>query len=208
MTDNRNITFEESDDPSARNTNETVYMLYSRDPCRTPFQWDDTDWAGFSNTNNKTWLPVHANYKRLNLKAQKAAEKSTFKLYQNLLRLRKESRVLQVGAYEPKVLSENLFAFTRTFKDYNPIAVFVNLGESTTASLKGLIKAENLPDSPKARILIVNNNSTLVVGDWIKNIESIPLGKYDAVVLEVSSATRMVSSVLLFICSLVKIIVY
>ena len=206
MTDNKNISFAESDDPSALNTNETVYMQYSRDPCRTPFQWDDTDWAGFSNTNVKTWLPVHVNYKQLNLKVQKAAEKSTFKLYQNLLRLRKEKYVLQVGGYEPIAIKENLFGFTRILPDHDTIAVLVNLGEAQTCNLKDLIKAENLPDHAKAKILIVNNNSTLVVGSWIDNVESIPLGKYDAVVLEVSSATKFTVSLLLVFFSLIKII--
>lgn len=38
MTDNRDITWAETDDPAACQTNETVYQLYSRDPVRTPFQ--------------------------------------------------------------------------------------------------------------------------------------------------------------------------
>lgn len=38
MTDNREITWKETDDPAACQTNETVYQLYSRDPVRTPFQ--------------------------------------------------------------------------------------------------------------------------------------------------------------------------
>lgn len=38
MTDNRDITWGETDDPAACQTNETVYQLYSRDPVRTPFQ--------------------------------------------------------------------------------------------------------------------------------------------------------------------------
>jgi hypothetical protein len=38
MTDNRDITWAETDDPNACQSNETVYQLYSRDPVRTPFQ--------------------------------------------------------------------------------------------------------------------------------------------------------------------------
>lgn len=208
MTDNRNITWEESDDPSACNTNETVYMLYTRDPSRTPFQWDDTDWAGFSSTNNRTWLPVHPNYRELNLKAQKEADKSTFKLYQNLIKLRKESHVLQVGSYTPEAINENLFAFTRTLEGFDTLAVFVNLGEETSANLRDLITPEDLPPNAKARILIVNNNSTLVPGNSIQNIESIPLGKYDAIVLEVSSATKLAISTLLVISCLIKTLVH
>lgn len=206
MTDNRNITFAESDDPQACQIGEDDYMLYSRDPVRTPFQWDDTDWAGFSNTTIRTWLPVHANFRELNLKAQKEAEKSTFKLYQSMIKLRKENHALQVGDYEGKVLNANLFAFTRTLEGYNTVAVFINLGGETTANLKDLINEQDLPDKTRVSVLLVNNNSTLAVGSLIENIESIKLGQYDAIVLEVSSASKLVISMLLIVCTLIKMI--
>lgn len=36
------------------------YHLKSRDPTRTPLQWDNS--AGFSAAGTKTWLPAHGNY--------------------------------------------------------------------------------------------------------------------------------------------------
>lgn len=206
MTDNRDITFEESDDPQARQTNESVYMLYTRDPVRTPFQWDDTDFAGFSDTTTRTWLPVHKNYKEVNLKRQKEAAKSTFKLYQALIDLRKKNHVLAIGGYESKAISENLFGFMRTLKDYNTIAVFINLGGATTARLKDLMDPEDYSSKAKAKILIVNNNSTLIVGEMVGDVEKIQLGPYDAVVLEVSSAAKLAISMLLLVCSFIKFI--
>lgn len=38
MTDNRAITWLQTDDPQACQTNETVFQQYTRDPVRTPFQ--------------------------------------------------------------------------------------------------------------------------------------------------------------------------
>jgi alpha-glucosidase len=204
MTNNMNISFAESDDPQARQTNETVYMEYSRDPVRTPFQWDDTEWAGFSNTTGKTWLPIHKDYMTVNLKAQKAATKSTFKLYQSLIELRKKNHVLQLGGYEAKAVSENVFAFIRTLKAHNTVAVFVNLGGATTVSLKDLLDAKEFSDKTKAKILIVNNNSTMEVGKMVDDVQKITLGAYDAVILEVSSASKLAISMLLIVCSLIK----
>lgn len=206
MTDNREITFAQSDDPQACQTNESVYMEFTRDPVRTPFQWDDTQWAGFSTAINTTWLPIHKNYREVNLKAQKAAEKSTYKLYQNLIKLRKENHVLQSGEFESKVLSEYVFAFTRTLKDHNTVAVFINLGGSTTTSLKALLKESDFADNTKAQILIVNKNSTLVAGKFIDDLEKIELGEYDAIVLEVSSATKLAMSMLFIVTALIKFI--
>lgn len=204
MVDNRNITFAETDDPQACVIGEDDYMTVSRDPVRTPFQWDDSDWAGFSETTDKTWLPVHANYREVNLKAQKEAAKSTFKLYQSMIKLRKDKHVLHVGRYVGTVLSQSLFGFTRSVQDENTIAVFVNLGGATTANLTRLINAEDYPENTKVTVLLVNTNSTLTVGSRVENFESISLGEYDAIVLEVSSATKLVFSMLLLVCSLIK----
>lgn len=42
------IPWEQTVDPAACNTNETVFHTYSRDPVRTPFQWDDSVSAGMA----------------------------------------------------------------------------------------------------------------------------------------------------------------
>lgn len=79
MTDGE-VSWEETQDPQACNTDDPInYYKSSRDPARTPYQWDDTKNAGFS-TANKTWLPVASNYQTVNLKAQEAATKSHYKV--------------------------------------------------------------------------------------------------------------------------------
>lgn len=205
MTNNMNITFEQSDDPQACQTNETVYLQYSRDPVRTPFQWDDTDSAGFS-TNLTTWLPIHKDYKTTNLKIQKEADKSTFKLYKKLIELRKASHVLQMGNYSTVALSTNLFGFTRTMEGEKSIAVFVNLG---AAAIKGNLSAlmgNDYASGLKGQVFVVNSNSKLEIGDWIENLEEIDIAQYEALVLEVSSATKLAISLLMIVCSLFKFI--
>lgn len=46
MNSNWNISWEETQDPKALNTNQDVYLQYTRDPMRTPFQWNDDFNAG------------------------------------------------------------------------------------------------------------------------------------------------------------------
>lgn len=55
MTD-QYISWENTVDPQACNQDKETFDSVSRDPARTPFQWDDTNNAGFSK-GNSTWLP-------------------------------------------------------------------------------------------------------------------------------------------------------
>jgi alpha-glucosidase len=66
---------------------------------------------GFS-TNDTTWLPVNDNYEELNLKAQKAAAKSHYKVYKDLTTLRKNP-VIQRGETHVAAISERVLGFTR-----------------------------------------------------------------------------------------------
>lgn len=130
MLDNCDITWEETQDPQAlQGGNSENYKELSRDPVRTPFQWDKTAQAGFTKSE-KTWLPVHPNYLELNLEAQKAAEKSHFKVYQKLTKLR-QSDAFVYGDFQMEVLGKNVLTYFRThvhdsFDD--KYAIVINLG--------------------------------------------------------------------------------
>ena len=101
-------------------------MKFSRDPERTPFQWDATKNAGFS-TADKTWLPVHPNYVDLNVKAQKEADKSHLKFYQRLMELRKHE-TFQDGTIKVQALNRNVFAYIRELRESDTFVVVINLG--------------------------------------------------------------------------------
>jgi alpha-glucosidase len=107
-------------------TNPSVYKKYSRDPERTPFQWDSTKNAGFS-LAVKTWLPVNPNYVDINLKAQKDAQKSHFKFYKQLMELRRQKTFVD-GSLKVQALNRRVFAFMRELRDSETFVVVVNLG--------------------------------------------------------------------------------
>lgn len=69
----------------------------SRDPCRTPFQWSDEEFAGFSSV--EPWLPQADGFEKTNVSRQIEDPTSILSLYRNLLTLRHEHMVLQVGDY-------------------------------------------------------------------------------------------------------------
>lgn len=205
MVDNCDISWEDTDDPSAKATNASVYKQVSRDPVRTPMQWDNTANAGFSTKTGKTWLPVNKDFTTNNLAAQKSAEKSTFKLYKDLIKMRKESHTLMMGGFYSKAVDTKVFGFVRTLAGHDSIAVLLNLDKTAkTVSLKDLFdEKEWKDDKMKAKILIVNNDSKLKINDDADPTK-IELGPYDGVAIEVSSATQMAVSMLLIVASLLK----
>ncbi|XP_029050914.2 maltase 1-like [Osmia bicornis bicornis] len=110
----------------------------SRDSSRTPFQWDDSKNAGFSSAN-ETWLPVHKNYKELNLKKQQADAVSHYKLYKALITLRK-SNVLQHGKLTTAVLNNDVLAVVRRIKK-EAVTLLINFSseKSVTVNLRRIL---------------------------------------------------------------------
>ncbi|XP_043664362.1 maltase 1-like, partial [Vespula pensylvanica] len=100
----RDFTYEETVDPAGCQAGPDRYYLKSRDPERTPFQWDNSTSAGFS-TSNKTWLPVHSNYKTLNLALQKNSPISHYKVFKALAALKKKP-IIAHGSLEVILVTE------------------------------------------------------------------------------------------------------
>ncbi|XP_052892698.1 maltase A1-like [Anopheles moucheti] len=202
MEDNRDITFEETQDPQAANTNPEVYQQFTRDPVRTPFQWDATPYAGFTAaTAQKTWLPVHPNFREVNLAAQKMANESMFKLYQKLIKLRKEHTFMH-GRFESKVLLNNVFGYTRTLDGEQSYAVVVNLNDNdVNVNLQELHE-----DIGAVKVKLTSLDARLKEGDEVTEVFHIILGRYDAVVFEIASSasTIGVSMVMLLVASILR----
>ena len=84
----------------------------SRDNARTPYQWDDTENAGFG--TGTPWLPVNPNYKEINLAAQKADPDSVYNYYKKLIELRHTYDIIVYGHYELQMAEDpELFIYTR-----------------------------------------------------------------------------------------------
>ena len=75
-------------------------------------QWDSSPNAGF--TTGTPWLGVNENYREINAEQALADPDSVFYFYQKLIRLRKESPVVQEGKFIPMLETHpQVFAFER-----------------------------------------------------------------------------------------------
>ena len=88
---------------------------YSRDNCRTPFQWSGKAQAGF--TTGTPWLKVNPNYTSINAEVQMTDPDSVRSWYKRLIALRKSEKYGETVVYGTfRALFEeehDLIAFTR-----------------------------------------------------------------------------------------------
>ncbi|WP_270506905.1 alpha-glucosidase [Paraclostridium sordellii] len=84
----------------------------SRDNSRTPMQWDDSNFGGFS--KSKPWININPNYKTINVKNQINDEDSILNFYKTMIKIRKSNEALIYGEY--KLILEddkNIYAYKR-----------------------------------------------------------------------------------------------
>ena len=151
------------------------YLRYkSRDNARTPFQWDDTENAGF--TTGSPWIMVNPNYKEINAKDQLEREDSVFRYYQKLIRLRKEHEIIVYGSYD-LVLPEDreLYVYTRTLKNEKLLIICNFYGNTRIFALPGGWTKET------SKLLIGNYGDLLYARDNRNTVFKRP---YEALVLK------------------------
>ena len=89
-----------------------ILAARSRDNSRTPMQWTDERYCGFSDT--KPWIPVSDNFEKINVKKQKQDRDSILEFYKKLIMLRKEKEVIARGNIEfMEVEKAGVLAYTR-----------------------------------------------------------------------------------------------
>ncbi|XP_075991828.1 maltase 2-like [Anticarsia gemmatalis] len=172
------VSWEDTVDVAAINQgDETNYLDYSRDPCRTPYHWNNSTNAGFS-TSEKTWLPVAEDYMEINLQAQKDADRSHFKVYQILTRLRKEP-ALSHGSYHVEALTANTLLLIRYLKGYDTYALVFNVGDEPDIALLNEVPFLKFP----LTMVATSVHSPRVPGN-IHTIDHIELDAGEAIVLK------------------------
>lgn len=142
------ISWKDTKDPQACRTNEKEFHKFSRDPARTPFQWDDSKNSGFS-VADQTWLPVAKNYTKNNVKLQKSQPVSHLKVFRQLIKMR-QNPTMKYGTIDMKAIDDNLFIYKRehSIPATDIFLVLLNLASShKTVNLSS--HYENLPKTMK-----------------------------------------------------------
>lgn len=123
--------------------------MMSRDNVRTPMQWDNSVYAGFSLV--KPWIKVNPNHTYINVQKAIEDDKSILYTYKKLISLRKQHLVMVYGDYQP-VMEEyqNVVAYTREYEGEIWLMIF---------NVQPFVQAIELPDNidfSKSELIMCN----------------------------------------------------
>ncbi len=142
----------------------------ARDHARTPMQWDDSVNGGF-NEGHEPWQCVNEKYKDINVKKDLESERSIYRYYQKLLKIKKENKTAIYGeTFEHDNENKKVIAYERVWKGRK---LFV-LG-----NFKNRDVAYVLPEEFKDGDLLLGNYD-----EFKRNGTKAILKPYQAVVLE------------------------
>ncbi|EAA0135571.1 TPA_asm: alpha,alpha-phosphotrehalase [Listeria monocytogenes] len=140
-----------------------------RDNARTPYQWDNSENAGF--TTGTPWLKVNPRYTEINNEEVLKNPDSIFYYYQNLIKLRKTTEIITTGNYRlllPK--DEAIFAYER-YTENEKLVVLCNFTEE-----EQVISDENILNEIQKGSVLVNNVPNIIEGT---------LRPYEAIVYQI-----------------------
>jgi alpha-glucosidase len=165
------IPFEEVQDPQGLNMPD---KNLSRDPARTPMQWNSKEQAGFSTA--KPWLRLSSTYKRVNVEVQKNDPFSHLHLYKRLIALRQSQPSLMWGDYKPVYADQQALAYIRQAPSGKAFLIVLNLSHRPC-----YLKIQHLPINGK----VVLSTAAELEGTAVT--ETIQLGGDEGIIAELTA---------------------
>lgn len=152
---------------------------YTRDVARTPLQWSDAPYAGFSTV--EPWLPLADNYPTVNVEALRAQPTSILMLYHRLLSYRRLTPALTLGGYVALDHPPNdCFAYLREHEGQRRLIALNFSGEPRNLVVTSLITDSTGVE--QGRIVL----STFLDREEAVDLRSIALRGDEGIIIELS----------------------
>ena len=100
----------------------------SRDLARTPMQWDNRPFGGFSEV--APWLRVSADYDEVNVRKQTSNPESILSLYKQILSIRQSEPSLQIGDYRTVLITSQLLCYIREEQGNPAFLIILNFSNT------------------------------------------------------------------------------
>jgi oligo-1,6-glucosidase/alpha-glucosidase len=105
-----------------------VPLIFNRDNCRTPMQWNKRSNAGFTEDGIESWLPIQNSSDSINVRRQLDDPSSLLQTFKEILFIRNNSMAIKWGSLEvieSADIQKDILAFSRVYKD-DKISVYIN----------------------------------------------------------------------------------
>ena len=141
------IPLEEVKDPQGLNMPD---KNLSRDPARTPMQWDANLNAGF--TKGKPWLRLDRHFPARNVSQQTKDHQSLLSLYQRLIKLRQTEASFLYGSYVPVHADHQMLVYIRRAEGNDAFLIALNLSHRPCfytggkENYRGIVEIASCPD--------------------------------------------------------------
>ena len=146
-----------------------VLNYSSRENGRTPMQWNNTEYAGF--TTGIPWKKVNENYTEINVAAQNKDPNSILNHFRKMTKIRRNNPVLVYGDYEIiQKEHHTIYAYTRTLENVKMLVILNFSDKNSTISMSEISNFKNI---------IINNYEEFSIED-----DKAILMPYQAVTIE------------------------
>ena len=137
-----------------------IVQIHSRDNARTPMQWDESKYAGFTQAESGSpWISVNSNYTHLNASQQLKDADSIFHYYKELISLRKNLDIIAYGSIKPLDIDHPcVVAYKRKYQDQEMIVAANFYGRDCTWKYDG--------DMDGFRCILSNYEQSGVLADY------------------------------------------
>lgn len=141
----------------------------SRDNARTPMQWDNSEYAGFSQT--LPWIEVNPNKDNINVDNQLNDQDSIFKYYQKIIQIRKQHDVVILGKFEEHFKTNpHIYCYSRRLNHDHLLILCNGTNKNRRITIKKLV-------NPAEYHCILSNYTNVNIQEVIN------LRPYEAIVL-------------------------
>lgn len=169
------ISYENSQDLLGCKEGPEKYQFTSRDPERTPMQWNSDRNAGFS-TAAKPYLPLASNYTSFNVLTELLEPNSYLKTFMTLMELRKNP-TMKHGGFQLQAINDNILIYKRQMKKQSRtknkdiFIIVLNFGPSIETVCVSCVFGKYVPRSMQVAVASIQSKS-LVVGYVFRSILS------------------------------------
>lgn len=143
-------------------------------------QWDDTKYAGFTNSTHGPWVAVHPDYVTRNVQTESYNPKSYLNFFKSISKLR-QTETFKRGGLAIDIFNDTVFVLSRFLPGHENYTLMINMDIKYTQHVRLSDQISNLKDS--LIVVVGSGNSNFNNGNSISTAEWLALSPGATIVL-------------------------